>query len=180
MFPITLHPFSGDLPLFHIINNWHSPIWDKIMLVFTDSGEFAIIWLLIAAIIFFTDKKNGRKILTLTLFAVIISSFLNDLFLKSIFFRERPYIFLQDIHHLGNYWANSSFVSGHTSSSFAAFFILGRYCKKWFWLFLLLAIIIAYSRIYVGMHYPSDIIGGIIVGIISALIVLKIDRKALK
>jgi len=177
MFPIKINPFPGDIALFQVLNNFHSTIFDRIMLFTSTIGEWAIIWALIAFIIFLCDKKRGRGILFMTILAIIISSILNDAILKTIFFRERPYLLIENVHQLGIRWINSSFVSGHTASSFAAAFVLIAYYKKFWYFFIFLAVLIAYSRIYLGMHYPSDIIGGIIIGALSAFIVFKISKK---
>jgi len=147
------------------------------MLFLTNSGEWAVVWVFIACILFLLNRKRGHEIVFNTLLAVIFSSFLNDLLLKTVFYRERPYLALQDVHHLGTSWHNSSFVSGHTASSFAAALVLSSFFPKFSALFIALALGIAYSRIYVGMHYPSDIIGGVIIGIISAYLVYKLRKK---
>ena len=91
--------------------------------------------------------------------------------------RDRPYVTYSDIHQKvesGPY----SFPSGHTSSAFATATLLTLSTRKWYvaapsfiW-----AGTVAYSRMYLGVHYPSDIFGGIVIGIGSGLLVWGIDR----
>ena len=177
MFPIRLNPFPFDIAIFRYFNNLHSAFFDHIMLSVSTVGEWAIIWIFIGIVIYLCDKKRGREVFFVTILAIIISSILNDVIVKAFLFRERPYLYLENVHQLGIRWTNGSFVSGHTASSFAAALVFCSYYKKWAIIFVILALLIAYSRIYLGMHYPSDLLGGVVIGGLSAWIVFKINKK---
>ncbi|MEI6499075.1 MAG: phosphatase PAP2 family protein [bacterium] len=180
MLPIHIQPFPGDIVVLQTLNRLHSPFFDKVFVFFSDLGEWAIIWAIIGLILLIANRKKGRIIFSMIVLSIIFSSFLNDLLIKTFFFRQRPYLALENIHHLGTNWANSSFVSGHTSASVAAAVILIYFYPSKIILFVALTLLIMYSRIYLGMHYPSDIIGGIIVGVIAAFICINIMKKTSK
>jgi undecaprenyl-diphosphatase len=67
-----------------------------------------------------------------------------------------------------NDWAYQSFVSGHTATIFAVAFVIGFLSHRWFWPALAVAVLVGVSRVVVGAHYPTDVLGGVIVGTIGA------------
>ncbi len=66
-----------------------------------------------------------------------------------------------------------SFPSGHTTTSFALAVVIGRYYRRWEAVFFALAIGVGLSRVYVGVHFPGDILGGAVIGIVTAIICLR-------
>lgn len=99
--------------------------------------------------------------------------------LKHLFDRPRPFEVLEAIQRspAGGY----SFPSNHTISMFAMAFFMSYFFPKLRWLFFTIAVLVAYSRIYNGVHYPSDVLGGIIVGstcgIIGSQLIQKLIQK---
>lgn len=162
-----------DVQILNLINNYcHNPIMDKIMTTITSIGNAGFIWIVIALILIITPRY--REVGIMTLCALILNAILGELILKNIFERSRPFDILDDIILLIKTPISFSFPSGHTASSFAAVGIIGAMIKKYKWYALSLAILIAFSRMYLFVHYPTDIIGGIILGIFSSRIVLKV------
>lgn len=105
-------------------------------------------------------------------------------------YRPSHHLEIKDSLHLhkyqdGTYYAGGKygFVSSHAANSaaiaFLIFLFLGRFSKHYYWM-ILWALTISYSRMYLGVHYPSDIIGGILVGLISAYISYLLGVKFLK
>lgn len=90
-------------------------------------------------------------------------------------FEQRPFV-EQNIIPLIEQKADASFPSRHTSIMSAIAFAYLFYKSKWAPIFLLLLILVGVSRIYVGVHYPFDILGGIVVGIVAILIGLAIKN----
>lgn len=112
----------------------------------------------------------------LALLALAFSYLIDNLLLKNLIARTRPYEVIAGLHTLIGAQRDYSFPSGHTGSSFAAAVVLFcRLPKRLSSFLLLLAFLIGFSRLYVGGHYPSDIIVGAISGTLIALVLLWIE-----
>lgn len=113
----------------------------------------------------------------------LIATYLTvEVLIKNIFQRPRPYIDMPDLIEVGAVSNSYSFISGHTTIAFAAAYILSYHHRKGSWIYYILAFLIAFSRIYLGKHYPSDVLTGIFLGSIIGFICIKtierIFRKA--
>lgn len=180
MIPINVPIYEFDKSILIFINQFHSPTLDKIIVAISNIGEYAFIWIVIALLLALTNKKVGKEFLIVLAAALILEVIFNDGIIKHLFFRERPYLSLSGIHHMGPNWINSSFVSGHTASSIVSTIIISKYFKAMIAPCIAIILLMIYSRFYLGMHYPTDIIGGILLGAISAIISLKFTKKRLK
>ena len=149
--------------IFFIQDTCHSAILDKIMIASTTLGDKGLIWIIIAGIL--TVNKKTRSIGLVTLAALILSTIMGEGILKHVIQRPRPYADFPWVQLLVDKSTAYSFPSGHTTSSFASAFVLSKYFKKYSVIFWGMAFIIAFSRIYLFMHYPTDIVGGIILGL---------------
>ncbi|WP_411168907.1 phosphatase PAP2 family protein [Clostridium sp. MB05] len=155
-----------------ISDNLSSQIMDKIMSFITALGNGGLIWIIIGVILLFSNKY--RKIGITMLVALLITSLFGEVIIKNIVKRPRPFITFPNIKIMIKEPLSYSFPSGHTASSFAAAVVLSHYIKKWKYLFYSLASLIAFSRLYLLVHYPSDVLGGIILGVVCSLITIKI------
>jgi undecaprenyl-diphosphatase len=161
-----------DQQLFLFLNAINSPFWDQIM--YTVSGK--IIWApLYLSIIIYLVIKYKRKVLIILLFiilAVVLSDQLSVLF-KNIVQRLRPCHepALEGLVHLvkGECGGIYSFVSSHATNSFnVALISLLFIRKRWYTISILIwAAIIGYSRVYLGVHYPLDVICGSLLGTLT-------------
>jgi len=158
---------SLDKKIFEAINHAHFPVMDYFMYFVSLVGELAIIWFFLGVLVLYKNKKEGKKILILMTLAIILTVLINHTVVSYFFFRLRPYLALPGVHQLGKQWMDSSFPSGHVSSAMAATVILGRYYRKYLAWMMLFVILTMYSRVYLGMHYPSDVLAGVAVGLIS-------------
>lgn len=157
----------------------HSPFLNYIMIFITKLGNGGFIWIVATIYLLFqNNNKLKREGFTIAL-ALIIFSVFGLLILKPIIARPRPFT-IDDVSILIKEPRDFSFPSGHTGSSFAAASVMYFYNKKRGVLALILAGLIAFSRMYLFVHYPSDIIAGLILGIISAYFARKITKKILK
>ena len=165
-------------PIFFLIFNLsnHLPLLDNLM-IFGAEYLIFLMWILIF-IICLKGKTLERKSLILFLLSFPILYLVIKL-IHLFIFEQRPYIANQILPLISYRADDASFPSRHTSIAFAMAFAFLHFKSKWGLPLLLLAIWVGVSRIYVGVHYPIDILGGIIVGIIS-LIIAKQILKALK
>lgn len=139
-------------------------------------GDGGKIWILSAVILLLCKKTRQTGFLVL-LALLICNIATNDIF-KEIFKRPRPFQSIDTLVPLIQKPGSYSFPSGHTSSSFcAAFVYFKKLPGKCAVLALLLAAMIAFSRIYLGVHYPSDILGGVILAYIVSIVVCHIEFK---
>lgn len=130
----------------------------------TSLGNFSIAWVMLALVLILIPKT--RKIGLVVMAAVILDSILCNVILKNIFVRPRPCDVNTAINLLIPRPLGYSFPSGHTSASFAAVSALYFSGERKIWkAALALAILIAFSRMYLYVHYPTDVLGGILVGI---------------
>lgn len=156
--------------LVFIKNNMHSFTMDKIMVITTSLGDLGFIWLLIAALLII--NKKYRKVGIMAIVALILATVLGEGILKHLVQRIRPSADIPAINLLIEKPLSYSFPSGHTTSSFAVAGVLSKYLKKYSLVFLGLASLIAFSRLYLYVHYPSDVLAGIILGLLCSKLVI--------
>lgn len=161
-----------DTSIFRVINAVNFSIYHSFMFIISLAGELATIWFFLAVLILYKNKQDGKKIFILMTLAIVMTLLINHLVINYFLFRERPYLALQDVFQLGRQWTDSSFPSGHVSSAMAATVVLGRYYKKYLVYMIGFVILTMISRVSLGMHYPLDVIGGVVVGLISGYGVL--------
>lgn len=165
---------SVDKTIIQLVHKYiQNPFLDKIIPFITSLGNMGLIWILIC--IAFLISKNYKKAGVLAIYSLIISTLLGELFLKNLIARPRPFMEISNINLLIARPSSYSFPSGHTGSSFAAAFAFIKMIdnRKIVMPLVFLACIVAFSRLYLMVHYPTDIIAGIILGLISAKLAKK-------
>lgn len=162
-----------DNYLFLKINTvWTSPFLDAIIPWWRDKNTWIPLYLFLMLFVFWNFGKKAIPWAIFILATVAVTDQVSSHFLKEYFDRVRPcndVVMRLKERFLINYRPQSgSFPSSHASNHFAVgvfcFITLKRYFGKWAWLFIFWAATISYGQIYVGVHYPTDIIGGAIVG----------------
>ena len=151
--------------IYRFQHNLNSELFNKIMIFFTILGDNGIIWIAIALILFL--KRKYRKIGLFSIISLIICALLVNVILKPLIHRPRPFSELTDITLLIKAPKDYSFPSGHTAASFVMVYIFFRHIKKYFIPVLITGILIAFSRMYLTVHFPSDILVGLIIGLLS-------------
>lgn len=142
-----------------------NPLLTPFFTAVTRLGDNGILWIVTAAVLLF--PKKTRKIGCMMFLALLGSLIINNLFLKNLVARVRPYEAIPELLPLIEKQPDDSFPSGHTASSFAAASILFRRLPRRFGVpALLLAALIAFSRLYLGVHYLSDILCGLASGVV--------------
>lgn len=170
---------DGQILLF-IQDNIRNPVLTPIVVFITRLGNAGIVWIAITLILLL--RKSTRKTGWMSAVALVINLLICNLVLKNWVARIRPYDAIDALVPLVPKLSDYSFPSGHSAASFATGIVCFRNLPKKAGVpILILAILISLSRLYVGVHYPTDVLGGIIVGIISAFlgewIVRRIARR---
>ncbi len=158
-----------------ITQHFHNAFTDTIFLYITYLGEAGFIWILLSLIMLISKKYRIYGFLSLM--ALLFTFLIGELALKHLIARERPFIADPNITLLMHPPSGFSFPSGHSGSSFTAATIFYFTNKKFGICAYILAFLIAFSRIFLHAHYPTDVICGALLGIIVASIVIFIYKK---
>ncbi len=181
-----------DTAIYQFIESFTTPALTGVMTTITHLGDTpGIIWFVLGIILLIPRKT--RKLGILMFAGLAFSSIINNLLLKELLARPRPYVFAEEFPE---FWAkvgyeypgclikestSPSFPSGHTSTSIGAAFALLLGCRKKYLAVgipaFILSLAIGFSRIYVHIHYPTDVIGGAIVGIVAGIAIYFIFDK---
>ncbi len=153
------------------INGFHNHVFDTIMLFVSSKFGWIPLYLLLVFIIIKDYRRNSWIVFFVVGLTIVISDLSSVYLFKNVFQRLRPCYNdeLSGLLHMvkpcgGKY----GFISSHAANSFAFAFLIIFLLKekhRWIWIVMLLyATIISYSRVYLGVHYPSDVIGGAAIG----------------
>jgi undecaprenyl-diphosphatase len=161
-----------DVAVFRWINEgWSSPFLDSFFSFITDIRHF---WILIAALLLYWVWKGGYKgrwlVLSLVL-AVLLSDQTSSHVIKGCVERVRPCNAMDNVLTPAGKSDAFSFPSSHAANMGSSMFLLAMAFRPWRWLFVLIALLIGLSRIYLGLHYPSDVLGGYMLGVLIGFIV---------
>ena len=133
-------------------------------------GRDGLVWYTSAVALRLARRLRLRAVARVFL-AVLIAAFLSDWVLKPLIGRPRPFASSPAVHVIGSRPSDASFPSGHAANAFAGALTLAGVFQSGRWIWWPLAVMIAYSRVYLGVHYVSDVLGGALVGCISAVLV---------
>lgn len=177
--------YSIDLSLFYFINHTLSnPIFDKFFPFVTNVKHWFIAYIILWGILLFKGGRIGKIASIGIILLIATSDQISSNFLKHYFERIRPCNILEDVNLLISSTRSFSFPSSHAVNNFAVAFYIYKLFPKLKWIVFIVASLMAFSRPYVGVHYPSDIFVGAIIGIgigyIYALITLKINEHFTK
>ena len=184
-----------EFDILDLLQKLHTPIGDQVMCTITKLGNAGAIWIMLTLILLLIPKtRRCGAVLTV---ALIINTILCNGIIKPFVARPRPCDVNMAIQLLIPRPSDWSFPSGHTSAAFAsasalffhAYSSIGaavsesRTAAKKVWKpVLLLAFLIAFSRLYLYVHYPTDVLGGVLLGLLSGyigsrLVLWLMDRK---
>jgi len=155
--------------LLWIQENIRNPILNPVFIFITHLGDSGIFWIALSLIL--CIFKKTRKAGFFALGALLLSVIVNNAILKNLIGRIRPYEIIAGLECLVKHATDPSFPSGHTGASIAAATVYLKTLPKKFSIpALILAILISLSRLYIGIHYPTDVIAGAITGAALGLI----------
>jgi len=178
---------SIDRSIVLAINSWHSPVMDEIM--WAVSGKVIWVPLYVLLIMMYYRMASTKKTIVFVLSAILVvalTDIISSKLIKEMVMRYRPshHALLTDqlhFYHLGDgeYYKGGmyGFVSSHAANFFGLFtfisLILREYYKKVFLVLMTVAVLICFSRIYLGVHYLSDIVFGGLLGVLIAFLVYR-------
>ena len=158
-----------EFSILYALQEWHNPVLDKVMLFITSLGDDGILWLAIGAVCLLTKKH--RKMGVQLLLSMLCTFILGNLILKNIFERPRPCDIDTAVTLLLSRPHGHSFPSGHSINSMVAAMALFLNNKKIGIPAVIIATLIGFSRMYLFVHFPTDVLGGFIIAIMVALAV---------
>ena len=169
-----VHTFDYEI-LLQLFQHWRGGVSDAVWTVFSTLGNGGALWIALAVILLFFRKT--RRAGAAMLAALLIGLLVGNVFMKEWVMRPRPFVTHPELTALldpGDQW---SFPSGHTLSSFAAATALCFFHRKAGAAAYVVAALIGFSRLYACVHYPTDVLAGLLIGILCGLLaVWLVDR----
>lgn len=176
--------YSVDVAVFHFINvTLANPAGDVLWPLITDYDRFPAVRIILGAlwlVLVIRGGARGRTVAFLLIPVLFCADKLSSALIKELVSRPRPcheiggVPVVQGIHMLVDCGAGKSFPSSHAVNNFAVATLFSRYYRRWRWAFYAWAALVALSRPAVGVHYPSDILGGAVIGTCVALALVAI------
>ncbi len=165
---------AWDISLFRTINNvagqW--PVLDWLGVFFAEHIQYIVGAMLVVLWFWPKDQRDKNRItISVALVSAVVSRFVITSGIRLFYHHPRPYVVLTDVHRLidGNpSEAMASFPSGHAAFFFALAMAVWLFGRRLGWVLFTIALSMGVARVFVGVHWPSDIVGGALVGIAVA------------
>ena len=156
------------------------PILNTFFSFYTQLGNVGLVWILLSAAMLLHPKT--RKAGFWALIAMLFGLLCTNVVLKHLVARTRPWLMVEGLMHLVEEHDPNSFPSGHTCAAFACCVTWARFAgRRWIKvLCLALAVLMGFSRLYVGVHFPTDVMAGCAVGCLCALLAWVVQKETEK
>lgn len=167
---------STDIKILFFIQEHHRNLFlDKFIPLVTRLGDLGFFWITLACI--FILIKKYRKIGIMIFIGIFLCALTGNIILKPLVKRIRPFDLINFTQLLISAPKDFSFPSGHTMASFSSSTVIIFQNKKWGIFAFILAFLIGFSRLYLFVHFPSDVIIGAFIGCILGIISVKLYNK---
>ena len=159
---------SWEFDWLYALQDIHNPVLDKVMVFVSALGNAGIFWIAVGLLLLITKRyrRGGAQMLV----AMAVTFIIGNLILKNLVARERPCWIDREVLLLMASPSDYSFPSGHSMNGFAGSVSLLCIDKRIGIPAVILAAVIAFSRLYLFMHFPTDVFAGIVIGLVIALI----------
>lgn len=167
-----------DRELFLFFNlKLQNRFFDFLMPFITEFKNWRILFFLIMLAMLIFGRKKERIAVVLLLIVLAVADSSVNLLLKSWIGRVRPCNVFPQVHLLAGCSHSGSFPSSHAANIFAAGTILTFFYRRVWLIWLAIAVTVSFSRIYVGVHYPLDVVGGAFYGILLSAVILFVSKS---
>ena len=169
-----------DLSILYFCNrNLVNPVFDFLFVIFSNNITFLLLVAVFVILFLFKSGVKAKLAIIISLVCIAIVDPSCYYILKNLFSRLRPCHTLDDLRMIVGCGGLYGFPSNHAANSFAIAMVLSVFYRGYTAVFATLAFLIGFSRIYLGKHYPSDILAGAVWGIVIALLVIYLTHKIL-
>jgi undecaprenyl-diphosphatase len=165
-----------DRDVFTWVVEHRAPPFDWLFVALSAAGQAAILWIVLAPVLAFLARRPPLFTTLVTAATVWTADLLATLF-KALVDRQRPYEVIPEADPLLRWDVAGSFPSGHAATSVAGAVVLAYLLGRWWSWLALLAAAVAFSRVYVGVHYPLDVLAGAALGAGVGLVAIGIVRR---
>ena len=157
--------YGIDLMLFRWGNEaLANPVFDWFFVFITEVKNWYVIYAIALIALMWFGKKRGVITVLLLILVITLSDQISSFIIKPYFDRLRPCHVLDNVRLLVGCGGGKSFTSSHAANNFALAVLVMHFWPKAKWYLLVWAVLVSFSRVYVGVHYPSDLVGGAILG----------------
>jgi len=168
-----------DTSLFYFINtSLQNPFFDWIMPILSAKRTWFPLWFIAIVLLIWKGGRKGQLAVLLVIPLIIMTDQLSASILKPLIQRIRPSIALPDVHLLGKKMNSYSFPSSHAANFFGLATYFSYLYSRYKWWFFSAAFLVGVSRISVGAHYPFDVVGGALLGVLCGLVIIRMHRLA--
>lgn len=167
-----------ELSILHTIQSIHTPWLDPVMIFVSFLGNGGLFWIALSVIL--VCFKRTRRCGVLMMIAMAVCFVAGNLAIKNLVARPRPFVVDPSVILKVPIPGEYSFPSGHTMNGFSAATVIFLHNRKAGTAALCFAALIAFSRMYLFVHFPTDILGGLIIGVSAAFLSVKIIGKKIK
>jgi undecaprenyl-diphosphatase len=159
-----------DERTFRLLNeDWLHPILDRLLPFVSDARTFTLPFIMAAIMIVLVGRMRGLRFLVLAVVSVVVADAIGTHIFKYSLLRARPCIALADVRLLVGCTNLPSFPSNHAVNTSVLAMLATLHMPRLWLPAMAVAFLVGYSRVYVGAHYPFDVLAGVMLGIVVAL-----------